>query len=106
MASSLGPSRSASASSASGWRSARAGSTSSAWSAQGGKLIAIGSALGLAGAAAIGRVLASQIRTVSALDPAVLAAAVLALGVAALFASWLPARRAGATDPMVALRAE
>jgi putative ABC transport system permease protein len=74
--------------------------------AQGGKLIAIGSGLGLVGAAAIGRVLASQIRTVSALDPAVLAAAVLALGVAALFASWLPARRAGNTDPMVALRTQ
>ena len=74
--------------------------------AQGGKLIAIGSALGLVGAAVIGRVLASQIRTVDALDPGVLAAAVLALGVAALFASWLPARRAGNTDPMVALRTE
>jgi hypothetical protein len=74
--------------------------------AQGGKLIGIGSALGLIGAAAIGRVLASQIRTVSALDPAVLAAAVLVLAIAALVASWLPARRAGNTDPMIALRTE
>jgi ABC-type antimicrobial peptide transport system permease subunit len=74
--------------------------------AQGGKLIAIGSALGLVGAAVIGRVLASEIRTVDALDLGVLGTAVLALGIAALFASWLPARRAGNTDPMVALRAD
>ncbi len=74
--------------------------------AQGGKLIAIGSALGLVGAAAIGRVLASQVRTVSAFDPVVLVGAVLALAAAALIASWLPARRAGNTDPMIALRAE
>jgi ABC-type antimicrobial peptide transport system permease subunit len=73
---------------------------------QGGKLIALGSALGLIGAAGVGRVLASQLRTVSALDPAVLAGAVLALAGAALVASWLPARRAGNTDPMIALRAE
>jgi putative ABC transport system permease protein len=74
--------------------------------AQGGKLIAIGSALGLVGAGVIGRVLASQVRTVSAFDPAVLLGAVLALAAAALLASWLPARRAGNTDPMVALRTE
>jgi predicted permease len=74
--------------------------------AQGGKLIAIGSALGLVGAGVIGRVLASQVRTVSAFDPAVLLGAVLALAAAALLASWLPARRAGNTDPIVALRTE
>jgi len=73
---------------------------------QGGQLVAIGSVLGLAGAIAIGRVLASQVRTVSAFDPMVLAGAVLALAAAALIASWLPARRAGRTDPMIALRAE
>ena len=74
--------------------------------AQGGKLIAIGSAIGLVGAAVIGRVLASQIRSVSAFDPAVLVGAVLVLAAAALIASWLPARRAGNTDPLIALRAE
>jgi putative ABC transport system permease protein len=73
---------------------------------QGGQLVAIGSVLGLAGAIAIGRVLASQVRTVSAFDPMVLAGAALALAAAALIASWLPARRAGRTDPMIALRAE
>jgi predicted permease len=74
--------------------------------AQGGKLIAIGMAFGILGAAAVGRVLAAQVHGVKALDPAVLAAAVLALAAAALIASWLPARRAGNTDPLVALRAE
>jgi predicted permease len=74
--------------------------------AHGGKLVLIGSALGLGGAIAIGRILASQMRTVSAFDPEVLAAAVLALAAAALLASWLPARRAGNTDPTTALRSE
>jgi ABC-type antimicrobial peptide transport system permease subunit len=73
---------------------------------QGGKLIAIGTAFGVVGAAAIGRVLAAQVNGVSALDPAVLAGAVVALVAAALVASWLPARRAARTDPMLALRAE
>jgi predicted permease len=73
---------------------------------QGARLVVIGSALGLVGAVIVGRVLASQMRTVSAFDPAVLAGAVLALAVAALVASWLPARRAGNTDPTIALRAE
>jgi predicted permease len=73
---------------------------------EGGKLIAIGIAFGLVGAAVIGRALASQVRGVSALDPAVLATAVLALGIAALIASWLPAHRASRADPMLALRAE
>jgi predicted permease len=73
---------------------------------QGGKLVAIGSVLGLAGAAVVGRVLAAQMRTVSALDPAVLTGAVVAVAAAALIASWLPARRAGNTDPTIALRAE
>jgi putative ABC transport system permease protein len=73
---------------------------------QGGKLIAIGSAFGVAGAAAIGRVLAAQVSGVSPLDPAVLAGSMIALVAAALVASWLPARRASRTDPMLALRAE
>jgi ABC-type antimicrobial peptide transport system permease subunit len=73
---------------------------------QGGRLIALGCALGVGGAAVLGRVLASQLQVVSALDPAVLGGAVAALAGAALLASWLPARRAGRTDPMIALRSE
>ena len=69
-------------------------------------LIAIGTAFGVVGAAAIGRALAAQVPGVSALDPAVIAGATVALVAAAVFASWLPARRASRTDPMLALRAE
>jgi predicted permease len=73
---------------------------------QGGRLIAIGLVVGVAGALALGRVLASQIYNVSSLDPAVFAIAVVGLTAAALLASWLPARRASRIDPMRALREE
>jgi predicted permease len=73
---------------------------------QGGKLIAIGTAFGVIGAAGIGRVLAAQVPGVAAVDTAVIAGSVVALGAAALLATWLPARRAGRTDPMIALRSE
>jgi predicted permease len=73
---------------------------------QGGRLIVIGLALGFAGALALGRAMTSQIYEVSASDPAVFAIALGALASAALFASWLPARRASRIDPMHALRQE
>jgi putative ABC transport system permease protein len=73
---------------------------------QGGRLVAIGLVAGVAGALALGRVLASQLPNVSALDPAVLAIAVLGLAGAALVACWLPARRAARIDPMRALHEE
>ena len=71
---------------------------------QGARMIAAGLVLGIAGALALGRVLASQIPEVAAVDPLVLAAAGLVLTVAALGASWLPARRAARVDPLQALR--
>jgi predicted permease len=73
---------------------------------QGGWLIAIGLALGVAGALALGRAIASQIYQVSASDPAVFSIALAGLAIAALLASWLPARRASRIDPMNALRRE
>ena len=39
-------------------------------------------------------------------DPATLVGVVMVLGVAAGLAAWLPARRAAAVDPVLALRAE
>ncbi len=62
--------------------------------------------LGIAGALALGRVLASRIPEVAAADPVVLAGAALVLTVAAFGASWLPARRAARVDPLQALRQE
>jgi predicted permease len=73
---------------------------------QGGMLIAIGLAVGIVGAAALGRVLASQLERVGAFDSFVLSLTVVGLGGAALVASWLPARRAARVHPLEALRGE
>ena len=73
---------------------------------QGARMTAIGLAIGIVAAIALGRVLASQIERVGAFDPAVLALAVVGLGIAALFATWLPAHRAAQVDPLRALRDE
>ena len=73
---------------------------------QGGKLIAIGLVIGIAGALALGQVLASQLERVGSFDARVLALTIVGLGGAALLASWLPARRASRVDPMDALRSE
>jgi len=71
---------------------------------QGARMIAAGLVLGVAGALALGRVLAARIPEVAAVDPLVLAAAALVLTAAAVAASWIPARRAARVDPLQALR--
>jgi putative ABC transport system permease protein len=68
--------------------------------------VAIGTAIGLAGALAASRVLAGQLFGVSRTDPLTGAAVVATLIGVALVASAVPARRAAAVDPTRALQAE
>ncbi len=70
------------------------------------RLAAGGAALGLAGSLALAPLLRSLLFGVTATDAVSLAAAPLLLGLVALAASGLPARRAARIDPMTALRTE
>ena len=72
----------------------------------GAKLAAAGIVLGLIGAFAVTWVIRSQLYNVSPTDPLSFAATAAFLTLVALAASYVPARRATAVDPMIALRAE
>ncbi|HEY6402478.1 MAG TPA: FtsX-like permease family protein, partial [Blastocatellia bacterium] len=74
--------------------------------AQGMRLALIGLAIGLTGAFALTRVMASLLFSVSPADPATFASASALLAVIAFLATYLPARRATKVDPMIALRHE
>lgn len=73
---------------------------------QGLTVTAAGLALGLAGSAALTRLLESLLFGVTPLDAVAFAAAPLLLLAVALFACLVPARRAASVDPTEALRAE
>jgi len=73
---------------------------------QGALLAGVGILIGLATAAASTRGLGSFLEDVSAYDPVIFGGVTLALGLAAIIASWIPARRALRVDPLVALRDE
>jgi predicted permease len=73
---------------------------------QGARLGLAGVALGLAGAIAARQVIAGQLYGVSPLDPVVMTLVPLVLLAVSIAASLLPARRASAVDPIVALREE
>ncbi len=67
-------------------------------------LVAIGLALGTAGAFALSRAMSSLLYGVSPTDPATFVLVPLGLAAVALLASWLPARRATRIAPVSALR--
>jgi putative ABC transport system permease protein len=66
--------------------------------------IGIGLAIGIPAAIGAGRLMKDQLFGVKAWDPFMLLLAALILGLAALLASVIPARRAAGVEPMVALR--
>ena len=65
-----------------------------------------GIALGFVLAAATGKILSGILFEVGALDPIAFTTAPLLLAIAAFVATWLPARRAAALNPVEALRYE
>ncbi len=69
-------------------------------------LVVIGLAIGIPGSLAASRLIASELYNVHPGDPLTIAAATLVMVGVALFAGFLPARRASRVDPMVALRYE
>ncbi|MCP3099332.1 ABC transporter permease [Myxococcus sp. K15C18031901] len=71
---------------------------------QGAALAGLGLAVGLGGALALTRLLASQLYGVSSWDPLTFVGVTLLFAVVALLACWLPARRATRVDPLQAMR--
>lgn len=68
--------------------------------------VALGLVIGLAGAAAVTRVIGSFLFDTAPTDPLTFVTTPLALAATALVAAWIPARRAAHVDPVKALRAE
>ncbi|HEY6372630.1 MAG TPA: FtsX-like permease family protein [Candidatus Sulfotelmatobacter sp.] len=68
--------------------------------------VAIGVAIGLVLSPAVGRLASSFLFGLKPYDPLSMGLAMFAMSVAALFAEYIPARRAAKVEPMVALRYE
>lgn len=73
---------------------------------EGGRMAAFGVAIGIAASFAITRLISSLLFGIRATDPLTFVALAALLSLAALLASYIPARRAMRVDPMVALRYE
>jgi predicted permease len=70
------------------------------------RLVLVGVAIGVAGGLALARLVAGLLYGVAATNVATFAAAAVLLVLTGLLAAYVPARRAAAVDPMVALRQE
>jgi len=73
---------------------------------QGMKLIIVGTVIGIAGALAFTRLIQSLLFEINTTDPVTFGLVMALLGIVALLACYLPARRATKVDPLVTLRAE
>lgn len=69
-------------------------------------VVAVGVAIGVAGAIGAGRFLSALLFGVPPYDAAILTLAAIALFATGFLANWLPARRASRVDPMISLRAD
>jgi len=70
------------------------------------RLAVAGTLIGLALSLAAGRFISTLLFGVRANDPLTFSAVAIALLATAVFAAWIPARKATRVDPMVALRYE
>ena len=68
--------------------------------------VGIGLGIGIPAAILAGHLMSDQLFGVRPWDPVMLTLATVSLGIAALLASSIPARRASVVEPMVALRNE
>ncbi len=73
---------------------------------EGMRLVAIGSAVGILGVFATGRLLSSLLFGIGPTDFPTIIFVTIVLALFALLACWWPARRASGVDPMIALRSE
>jgi putative ABC transport system permease protein len=73
---------------------------------QGLLLASLGVGIGIVGAVGLKTLVKSLLFGVTATDPATFAGVAFVLVAAAMIATYLPARRAAAVDPIIALRTE
>ena len=73
---------------------------------RGARIVAVGIAIGLAGAVAFARLLQTMQYNTTPSDPLTLGSVATLLALVAFLACWIPARRATKVDPITALRSE